>query len=161
MEPTAPSQTLLGRLLATQPRTQIQAIRTEIVDEMRTLHTRLAHLEADLAEVDRTMKNRPQASESTVADQAPPQRNGTGPRRTGSLRSTILDVMRERPQHVWDKQEVYESIKGYDVAPRGNNPMNTLGSRLIEMARRGEIVRVGPGRFSFSEPQNDGEVPIE
>jgi len=161
MEPTAPSQTLLGRLLATQPRTQIQAIRTEIVDEIGTLRSRLANLESDLAEVERTLKNQPQVSEATVADQAAEQRNGTGPRRTGSLRSTILDVMRERPQHVWDKQEVYDAIKGYDVAPRGNNPMNTLGSRLIEMARRGEIVRVGPGRFSFSKPSNDGEVPTE
>jgi len=160
MEPNATPQTLLGRLLATQPRTQVQAIRTEIVDEMRTLHTRLAHLEADLAEVDRTLKNRPQASEPTAVDQARPL-NGTGPRRTGSLRSTILDVMRERPQHVWDKQEVYESIKDYDVAPRGKHPMNTLGSRLIEMAQRGELHRVGPGRFSFSKPSNDGEVPIE
>jgi len=160
MEPNPTPQTLLGRLLATQARTQVQAIRTEIADEIGTLRSRLADLESDLAEVERTLKNRPQATEPTVANHAPPGRNGTGPRRTGSLRAAILDVMRERPEHVWDKQEVYESIKDTEEAPRGNNPMNTLGSRLIEMAGRGELHRVGPGRFSFSVP-NDGEVPIE
>jgi len=82
--------------------------------------------------------------------------NANGRKRASgpALRELVLDVMRQR-EGSWSKQQIFDVLDKRGVAPKGKNPLNTIGNRLLEMHARSEIQRVGRGSFALRD--DDGE----
>ena len=157
-----PSSTLLTRLLADRTIPEIRTLRAELKGELESAKAHVARVEQDIAELDHVIAER--TAGRTV--QTPKRRNGRSSRTGGSLRESILAVMSEHPGP-WSTRDVYDTLVERGVAPEGKKPLNTVGSRLLEMAKRGEASRVDRGRFTLTvggteqaqRSLNEEEVP--
>jgi hypothetical protein len=146
--------TLLSRLLADRTIPEIRTLRAELKGELESAKAHVTRVEQDIAELDHVIAERT-AGRTT---ERPKSRNGR-PSRTGgaSLRAMILAVMSEHPGP-WSTRDVYDTLIERGAAPEGKKPLNTVGSRLLEMVKRGEVRRVDRGRFSLTE---DGTAQAE
>jgi hypothetical protein len=133
---------LLAELLANQSVSDLRALRTRLRGEIELDRAALGQKEADLREVERIMATRtggPRPVAKTKSKGA--RRNGAAPA-GGSLRRTILKIVADNPGP-WAPDDLFEALRERGAAPGGQNPMNTLRTRLREMAGRKEIRRVG------------------
>jgi hypothetical protein len=159
METNYPGDTPLTRFLSTQTVAQLREIRSEYKAEIEASRSRVAALDAELAVIERAIheKSGGRARRSVASSNGGPRRGGP------SLRETILQVMREGGG-VWNKQRLLNELDSRGLTPSGKTPKNTIGSRLLEMASRGEIQKVSRGTYAIPstaarEAVNDEEVP--
>jgi hypothetical protein len=139
--------TPLTRFLATQTLVQLRELRSEYRTEIEQLRIRTAALEDQVPLIELAIHEKTGSRKRPSKPPPVASRNGTGSAEAGSLRAAILQVMQDRP-HDWTRQDLYEELRRRGQAPRGQNPKNTLGNRLLEMAKRGEIKKAGRGTFA-------------
>jgi hypothetical protein len=136
---------LLAQLLADQSPAELRALRTRLRGEIELDRVALGQKEADLREVERILVSRSGPARPVAKGKArrarAARRNGAAPV-GGSLRQTILKIVGDDPGP-WAPDDLFEALQERGAAPGGKQPMNTLRTRLREMAGRKEIRRVG------------------
>lgn len=153
---------LLTRLLADRSIPDLRTLKAQLKADLEVARSHVGRLENDLADLEHVIADRTgRTAERQKARNGRPERE-RGP----SLRETILGVMSEHPGP-WTTQDVYDTLVERGIAPSGQKPKNTVGSRLLEMTKSGEARRVGRGRFTLTkvanaaqQSLNDEEVPI-
>jgi hypothetical protein len=145
--------TPLTRFLAMQTLTQLREMKAEARNEIEAARARVAELERDLARIEQAISEKAGGRARTPPTGADSHVNGRGTvLRAPSHKQAILQVMTERPNQVWSTQEVYDELLRRGNAPQGAKPLNTVGSRLNEMAHGGVIYRVGRGAYTLQPP---------
>lgn len=134
-------------------------------NEIEASRARTAELEADLARIDQaiTEKAGSRRSPTTVSVVLGAAATATA-EVTGrpSTREAILAVMATEPAGLWTTQRVYDELLKQGLAPGGTKPLNTVGSRMLELADKKAIFRTGRGVYSLSpNPPKQEEVPAE
>src|SRR5438874_477746 len=148
MPPSQSSKPLLTRLLAMQPLASLHALRDEIQNDLDAAHSQVSRLEGELAEIEEVLSAR--ADETPEgSDDSPQTTDGQSGFGKLSLRQAIYVVMRSTPGRAWRKASLQEELQRRGQRIGGKTPLNTIGSRLIEMAERQEIVRVAPGVYTY------------
>ena len=149
LNPTDTNDSLLSRLLRSQQVSELRALRTELVRDLKANRAEFERLQLDLREVEKAI------SERTGQDVPPLFQPDTVSRTGMPLRRAIIHILDEAPERVWDRDEVMAELDMRGWAPGGKNPRNTLSTRLAEMANEGQIRRAGEGFTSL----RNREVP--
>jgi hypothetical protein len=147
--------TLLTRLLADRSIPDLRTLRAQLKAELEAARGHVSRLESDLADLEQVIADR---TGRTAERQ---MRNGRPARTSGpSLRESIIAVMSEHPGP-WSTQDVYDTLVERGVAPDGQKPKNSIGSRLLEMTKRGEARRVDRGRFALTKLGTDVQQELD
>lgn len=144
------SETALTRFLAEQTVARLREMRSELRDEIEQTRNRTEELEADLRRIETAISERPRGRKGAAArpggPAAKPAPAGT------SMKDTILSIMAERPLEAWTTQDVLDELERRSAAPGGAKPLNTVGNRLVDLAKAKKIHRVAPGTYSLTAP---------
>jgi hypothetical protein len=139
------SETPLTRFLAEQTATQLRSIKAQYRDELDAIKHRGEVLEAELERIEQALREKA-GSRRRPKMAAQTSTNGKKHRTEPALWELILNVMNQR-RGPWTRQEIYEALDKTGHAPRGKNPMNVIGNRLLELADRNEVRRTERGTF--------------
>lgn len=146
--------TLIQRFVGTQPEALPQ-MREQVSRELEFSESTAKRLRQELDALDELIGLI--ADDDTEAAEDPGQLPGFIPIRQHKrvpLRKAVLQVLASRPGR-WGRDELLTELTRLGWAPGGNTPRNTLISRLSEMAKEGQVVRIGDG---FGLPEKN-EVP--
>lgn len=150
---TYTGDTPLTRFLASQTLAQLREMKSAVRSEIEAARARVAELESDQSRIEAAIQEKGGGRRGNGRPSAPAPRVE---RTEISLRQAILSLMRDRPGYVWSTQEMLDELHLRSHAPGGAKPLNTVGSRMIEMSKKGLIVRNGRGTYSLA-PSRDEE----
>jgi hypothetical protein len=143
------SDTTLTRFLATLTLGQLRQMKADTRNEIEGAHERVQVLEADLARIERAIADRGGRRATQPAQNGRVSNPAEG---ALSLRQAILKVMRERHDLNWTTQDVLDELMRRGLAPGGKKPLNTVGSRLLELTKDKKIYKTGRGVYSVAAP---------
>lgn len=156
--------TPLTRFLATQTLGELRKMKADARNEIEAARSRVDELESDLARIEQAIAEK--AGGRRGATVTEPTSNGRGGQPKPSMKEAIVALLREQPEATWTTQDVFDELLKHSLAPGGAKPLNTVGNRLVELARDGRIHKRGRGAYSltpsrandsFAPPSEDGE----
>jgi DNA gyrase/topoisomerase IV subunit A len=144
----ATSETPLTRFLAEQTVAQLRGLKAQYRDELDSIKHRSDVLEAEVERIEQALREKSGSRRRTKVS-AKTAANGRKRRSEPALWELILSVMRQRAGP-WTRQEIYEALDKTGHAPKGKNPTNVIGNRLLELVDKHEVRRAGRGAFEVS-----------
>jgi hypothetical protein len=145
----AASETPLTRFLAEQTVAQLRGLKAQYRDELDSIRHRSEVLESELERIEQSLREKAGSRRRTKGAASRVATNGKKVRTEPALWELILNVMKQRPGP-WTRQEIYEALDKTGHAPKGQNPTNVIGNRLLELVERHEVHRAGRGAFEVS-----------
>lgn len=141
------SETPLTRFLSEQTVARLREMRSALRGEIEQAHGHLAELEGELRLVETAISEKPRGrGGKRPATPVMPREPGSG----RSMKDEIIDLMRERATEAWTTQDILDGLDRRKAAPGGDKPLNTVGNRLLDLAKAKRVYRVGRGTYSLT-----------
>lgn len=160
--------TPLSRFLASQTLTQLRQMKSEVRGAIEDARSRTDELESDLARIEAAIQEkgrgpgrRGSSQSATIHATSRIEATPLDQRKAISLRQAILALMRDNAKREWTTQEMLDELLLRQHAPTSAKPLNTVGSRMIEMTQDGLLVRQGRGVYALAPSDRNGSQPSE
>lgn len=144
----ATSETPLTRFLAEQTVAQLRSLKSQYREELDAIRQRDAVLEAELARIDQALREKSGSKRRTKAASRA-SANGKQRRAEPALWELIVAAMSQR-SGPWTRQEIFEALDKTGHAPKGQNPVNVIGNRLLDLEGRGLVARTDRGTYELT-----------